>query len=192
VGYVPNFYNYVEALLSRRGILIESAYAKRFFNSDLIRALFLVKSWAMSPQTRDLERLPAQTLHVYSFLQCLNEYQSHPTLLPASGILLLQAKSMGYMVPLLFRMIDMKPDFQTSTFDQPVLGQRLLQWSTLTNSLAIHHLWMENPDCLPFSGSAPSVMHSSLCTAGSKPSALTASRVSIWQRTWSRVARESW
>jgi hypothetical protein len=43
------------------------------------------------------------------------------------------------MVPLLFQMIDMKDNFLTSRFDSLVLGQRLLQWSMLTDSPAIHH-----------------------------------------------------
>jgi hypothetical protein len=34
-GYLPVFYNYVEALLSRRGILIKSAYSKKFFTADV-------------------------------------------------------------------------------------------------------------------------------------------------------------
>jgi hypothetical protein len=44
----------------------------------------------------------------------LNEYPRHATLLPAKGITLLQAKNLGYMIPLLFWMMDMKPDFLTS------------------------------------------------------------------------------
>jgi hypothetical protein len=113
-GYIPNFYNYVEALLSCRGIIVESAYSKTFFTTDRIRALFLVESWAMSLQTRDLAHLPAKTLHVYGFLHCLNEYPRHANLLPAKGITLLQAKNLGYMIPLLFRMVDMKDDCLTS------------------------------------------------------------------------------
>jgi hypothetical protein len=149
-GYIPNCYNYVEALMSRRGIIVEAAYSKAFFTTDRIRALFSVESWAMSPQTRDLANLPAKTLHVYGFLQCLNDYHRHANLLPAKGITLLQAKNLGYMVPLLFRMIDMKDDFLTSRFDSSILGQRLQQWSTLTDSPAIHHLWIENPRLLSF------------------------------------------
>jgi hypothetical protein len=129
-GYIPNSFNYVKALTSRCGIIVEAAYTKSFFTSDRIRALLLIESWAMSPQTRDLANLPSATLHVYSFLQCLNEYPRHATLLPAKGITLLQAKNLGYMIPLLFRMINMKPDFP----DSP----------------AIHHLWMENPRLLTF------------------------------------------
>jgi hypothetical protein len=87
---------------------------------------------------------------MYCFLQCLNEYPWHATLLPAKGILLPQPKHQGYMVPLLFRMIDMKSDFLTGRFDCSVLGQCLLQWSTLPDSPAIHHLWMENPRLLTF------------------------------------------
>jgi hypothetical protein len=81
---------------------MESAYSKTFFTTDRIRALFLVESWVMSQQTRDLAHLPAKTLHVYGFLQCLNKYQRHINLLLAKGIMLLQAKNLGYMVPLLF------------------------------------------------------------------------------------------
>jgi hypothetical protein len=117
---------------------MESAYSKTFFTTGRLRALFLVESWAMSPQTRDLAYLPAKTLHIYGFLQCLNEYPQHANLLPAKGIMLLRTKNLGYMAPLLFCMIDMKDDFLTSHFDSLVLGQRLQQWSTLTDSPAIH------------------------------------------------------
>jgi hypothetical protein len=61
-----------------------------------------------------------------------------------------KVNNLGYMVPLLFQMIDMKDNFLTSQFDSLVLGQQLLQWSMLTNSPAIHHLWMENPPLLSF------------------------------------------
>jgi hypothetical protein len=64
--------------------------------------------------------------------------------------MLLQAKNLGYMVPLLFQMIDMKDNFLTSCFNSSVLGHHLQQWSTLTNSPAIHHLWIENPCLLSF------------------------------------------
>jgi hypothetical protein len=104
----------------------------------------------MSAQTRDLLHLPGQLLQVYSFLQGLLEFQTHPTLLPASGISLLQAKNVGCMVQLLFCMINMKPDFMTSTFDASLLGQRLLQCSNLMDSTAIHHIWKENPCLLTF------------------------------------------
>jgi hypothetical protein len=53
-------------------------------------------------------------------------------------------------VPLLFCMVDMKAEFLTIRFDSSVLGQRLIQWSTLPDSPAIHHLWMENPCLLRF------------------------------------------
>jgi hypothetical protein len=150
-GYLPVFYNYVEALLSRKGILIEAAYSKSFFTAETpVRTLFSVESWAMSAQTRNLLTLPKQMLHIYSFLPCLLDFHDHPTLLPASGITLLQAKNLGYMVQLLFRMLDMKPDFLTSTFDSSILGQRILQWSNLTDSAAIHHIWKENPRLLTF------------------------------------------
>jgi hypothetical protein len=48
-GYMASFYNYVEALLSRTGVLIESAYAKMFFTAEHARALFAVESWATLP-----------------------------------------------------------------------------------------------------------------------------------------------
>jgi hypothetical protein len=104
----------------------------------------------MSPQTWDLAHLPAKTLHVYGFFQCLNEYLQHAMLLPAKGITLLQAKNLGNMVVLLFCMIDMQDHFLTSQFNSLVLGKHLLQWSTLTDSPAIHRLWMENPRLLTF------------------------------------------
>jgi hypothetical protein len=148
---MASFYNYVEALLSRTGVLTESAYAKTFFTAERAGALFVVKSWATSPQTRDLDKLPSQTLHMYSFLHCLlQEYQGHPPLLPRSGILLRHAKNLGDLVLLLFRMIDMKPNFLTSSFDSSILGQRLLQWNKLADSLAIHHLWEQNQHLLTF------------------------------------------
>jgi hypothetical protein len=112
--------------------------------------LFAVESWATSPQTWELGKLPPQTLHVYSFLQCLQEYPEHPSLLPASGITLRQAKNLGDLVLLLFWMIDMKPDFISSPFDASIMGQRLLQWSKLADSSAIHHLWEQNQRLLTF------------------------------------------
>jgi hypothetical protein len=136
--------------MSRKGIIAESAYSKSFFTTDHIRALFSVESWDMLPQTWDLANLPAKTLHVYGFLQCLNEYPRHTTLLPAKGITLPQAKNLGSMIVLLFCMIDMQDNFITSPFDSSVLGKCLLQWSTLTDSPVIHHLWMENPHLLTF------------------------------------------
>jgi hypothetical protein len=148
-GYVPAFYNYAEALLSRQGILIEAAYSKSFFTAERARTLFSVESWAMSAQPR-LSQLPNQVLHVYSFLQCLTDYQDHPMLLPAAGISLLQAKNLGSLVQLLFRMMDMKQDFMTSTFDLSILGQRLEQWSNQTDSAAIHQIWTDNPRLLTF------------------------------------------
>jgi hypothetical protein len=35
-GYIPNCYNYVEALMSCRGIIVEAAYSKAFFTTDRI------------------------------------------------------------------------------------------------------------------------------------------------------------
>jgi hypothetical protein len=35
-GVIPNFYNYVDVLLSHRSILVKSAYAKSFFTADRI------------------------------------------------------------------------------------------------------------------------------------------------------------
>jgi hypothetical protein len=149
-GYLPVFYNYTEALLSHRGILIDSAYSKSFFTTERVCNLLSVESWAMLAQTRDLICLPGPMLHVYSFLQCLNDFQAHPTLLPTAGITLLQAKNVSTMVQLLFCMIDMKPDFVSSAFDLSILRKRLLQWSNLTDSAAIHHIWKENPCLLTY------------------------------------------
>jgi hypothetical protein len=87
-GYMASFYNYTKALLSRAGVFIESAYSKSFFTAERARALFAVESWATSPQTCNLDKLPLQTLHVYSFLQYLQEYQGHASQLPWAGILL--------------------------------------------------------------------------------------------------------
>jgi hypothetical protein len=149
-GYMASYYNYAEALLSRAGVLIESAYSKNFFTAGRARALFAVESWATSPQTRELHKLPEQTLHVYSFLQCLQEFQDHSSVLPWAGISLRQAKNLGDLVMLLFRMADMKPDFITSAFDSSIMGQRLLQWSKLADSSAIHHLWEQHQRLLTF------------------------------------------
>jgi hypothetical protein len=77
-GYIPNFYNCVEALLSQRGIIVESACSKTFFTTDRIRALFSVKLWVMSPQTRDLVHLPAKTLHIYGFFNALTNSSVTP------------------------------------------------------------------------------------------------------------------
>jgi hypothetical protein len=87
----------------------------------------------MSPQTQNLVALPLQTFHVYSILQCLPNYQSHPTLLPA--------KSIAKMVHLLFTMVDSKPDFVTSTFDMLVLlGTHLSLWCQLPGLIPINSL----------------------------------------------------
>jgi hypothetical protein len=149
-GYQPSMYNYVEALLSRSGIPVESTYAQSFFTAERLRAIYSVESWAMSPQTKNLATLPQQTFHVYSILQCLPSYQSHPTLLPAKGLDVLQAKSIAKMVHLLFAMIDMKPDFATSTFDTSVLGTRLSLWCQLPGLIPINSLWNAYPASATF------------------------------------------
>jgi hypothetical protein len=56
-------------------------------------------------------------------------------------------------------MIDMKQDFMTSTFNLFILGQRLQQWSNLTDSAAIHQIWKDNPRLLTF------LWFSTLCEA---------------------------
>jgi hypothetical protein len=108
-GYQPSVYNYVEALLSQGGIPVKSTYVQSFFTTERLWAIYSVESWAMSPQLQNIAALPQQTLHVYSIIQCLPNYQSHPMLLPAKGLDVLQAKSIAKMVHLLFAMIDMKP-----------------------------------------------------------------------------------
>jgi hypothetical protein len=140
-GYLPGFFNYVEALLNRQGIYGETMYSKTFFTAERARALYAVESWAMSPHTRDLATLPRETFHVYSLLQCLEGYKDHPSILPANGITLLQAKNLGSMTELLFRMIDIKSDFLTSAFDRSILGRRLAQWGKLPDNTAVHHIW---------------------------------------------------
>jgi hypothetical protein len=88
MGNLSVFYNYVEALLShllsQKGILIESAYSSKsfFLVERALVTLFSVESWPMLAQTQNLHRLPGQMLYIYSFLQCLTEFQHHPTLLP--------------------------------------------------------------------------------------------------------------
>jgi hypothetical protein len=149
-GYQPSVYNYVEALLSRNGIPVESTYAQSFFTAERLRAIYSVESWAMSPQIQNLASIPQQTFHVYSILQCLPHYQAHPTLLPAQGLDVLQAKSIAKMVHLLFAMIDMKPDFATSTFDTSVLGTRLSLWCQLPGLIPINSLWNTHPASATF------------------------------------------
>jgi hypothetical protein len=149
-GYQPSVYNYVEALLSRGGIPVESTYAQGFFTTERLRAIYSVESWAMSPQLHHLAELPPQIFHVYSIIQCLPNYQSHPTLLPANGLDVLQAKSIAKMVHLLFSMIDMKPDFATSTFDTSVLGTRLSLWCQLPGLIPINSLWNSHPASATF------------------------------------------
>jgi hypothetical protein len=48
------------------------------------------------------------------------------------------------MTILLFRMMDVKPDFISSPFDRSLLGHRLLQWSKLPDSTAVHHIWQQH------------------------------------------------
>jgi hypothetical protein len=45
------------------------------------------------------------------------------------------------MVHLLFAMIDMKPNFATSTFNRSILGTRLSIWSQLPGLIPINSLW---------------------------------------------------
>jgi hypothetical protein len=149
-GYQPSVYNYVEALLSRNGIPVESTYAQGFFTTERLRAIYSVESWAMSPQIQNLAAIPQQTFHVYSIIQCLPHYTAHPTLLPAKGLDVLQAKSIAKMVHLLFAMIDMKPDFATSTFDTSVLGTRLSLWCQLPGLIPINSLWNTHPASATF------------------------------------------
>jgi hypothetical protein len=104
----------------------------------------------MSPHPQHLTATPASTFHVYSTLQCLPEFQSHPALLPALGLNVLQAKSIAKMIHLLFAMIDVKPDFVTSTFDKSVLGTRLQLWCQLPGLIPINSLWNAHPASVTF------------------------------------------
>jgi hypothetical protein len=70
--------------------------------------------------------------------------------LPAGGLDVLQAKSIAKMVHLLFAMIDMKPDFATSTFDTSVLGTRLSLWCQLPGLIPINSLWNAHPASATF------------------------------------------
>ena len=149
-GYQASVYNYIEALLNRSGVPVESLYAQEFFTAERIRALYSVESWSMSPQTQNLASLPSQTFHVYSLVQCIPDFRSHPNLLPTKGLSALQAKSIGAMAHLLFAMIDMKPDFMTSTFDASVLGTRLQLWCNLPGLLPINRLWEVYPAAMTF------------------------------------------
>jgi hypothetical protein len=149
-GYQPSVYNYAEALLRHNGIPVESTYAQAFFTAERLRAIYSVDSWSMSPNLQHLTATPAQTFHVYSTLQCLPEFQSHPALLPALGLNVLQAKSIAKMIHLLFAMIDIKPDFVTSTFDKSVLGKRLQLWCQLPDLIPINSLWNAHPASVTF------------------------------------------
>jgi hypothetical protein len=140
-GYQLSFYNYVESLLSNADIPVDPTYAQGFFTAERFQAIYSAESWAMSPATKHLASLSAKTFNVYSMLQCLPVFHSHHQLLPAWGIEVLQAKSIAKMVHLLFAMIDMKPDFATSTFDKSILGTRLSLWSQLPGLIPINSLW---------------------------------------------------
>ncbi len=54
------------------------------------------------------------------------------------------------MVHLLFAMIDMKPNFATSTFDKSILGTRLSLWSQLPGLIPINSLWNAYPASATF------------------------------------------
>jgi hypothetical protein len=45
------------------------------------------------------------------------------------------------MTAILFRTIDMRPDFLSSSFDRSILGRRLAQWSQLPDNTAVHQIW---------------------------------------------------
>ena len=149
-GYQPSVYNYVEALLSHAGIPVDPTYAQGFFTAERLRTIYSAKSWAMSPGNQKIASLSTPTFNVYSLLQCLPVFHSHPQLLPVRGIEVLQAKSIAKMVHLLFAMIDMKPDFATSTFDKSVLGIRLNLWSQLPGLIPINSLWNVHPASATF------------------------------------------
>jgi hypothetical protein len=140
-GYLPGFFNYAEALLNRQGIYGEAQYSKSFFTVERTRALYAVESWDTLPHTQDLANLPKQTFYVYSLLQCLQGLTTHLPVLSAQGISLLQAKNLGSMTELLFRMINVRLDFLTSPFDRSILGRRLAQWSKLPDNTAAHQIW---------------------------------------------------
>jgi hypothetical protein len=116
-------------------------YSKSFFSVERARALYAVESWDMSPHTQDLANLPKQTFHVYSLLQCLQGLTTHLPVLLGQGILLLQAKNLGSMTELFFRVIDMRPDFLTRPFDRSILDHPLAQWSKLPNNTAVCQIW---------------------------------------------------
>jgi hypothetical protein len=54
------------------------------------------------------------------------------------------------MVHLLFAMIDMKPNFMTSTFDKSVLGTCLNLWCQLPGLIPINSLWNVHPASATF------------------------------------------
>jgi hypothetical protein len=149
-GYQPSFYNYVEALLSHAGIPVDPTYAQGFFTAERFKTIYSAESWAMTPATQHLISLSAATFNVYSMLQCLPVFHSHPQLLPARGIEVLQTKSIAKMVHLLFAMIDMKPDFATSTLDKSILGIPLRLWSQLPGLIPINSLWNAHPASVTF------------------------------------------
>jgi hypothetical protein len=91
-----------------------------------------------------------QDFQLYSMLQYLPVFHSHPQLLPACGIKVFRAKSIAKMIHLLFAMRDMKPDFATSTFDKLILGTRLSLWSQLPGLISINSLWNAHPTSATF------------------------------------------
>ena len=146
---LPSFYNYVKALLSHAGIPVDPTYAQGSFTAERFKTIYSAESWAMTPGNQQVS-LSATTFNVYSMLQCLPVFHSHPQLLPAQGIQVLQAKSIAKMVHLLFAMIDMKPDFARSTFNKSILGTRLSLWSQLPGLIPINSHWNGHPASATF------------------------------------------
>ncbi len=149
-GYRPSIYNYVEVLLSKMGVPIHPTYAQGFFTVERFKTIYSADSWATTPASQRLVSLSVTTFNVYSMLQCLPAFHSHPQLIPARGIEVLQAKSIATMVHLLFAMIDMKPDFATSPFDSSILGTRISLWSQLPGLIPINSLWNAHPASVTF------------------------------------------
>jgi hypothetical protein len=135
-GYQPSFYNYVEALLSHGGISVDPTYAQGFFTAERFQAIYLAEAWAMSPGTQHLASLSTKTFNICSMLQCLPVFHSHPQLLPARSIEILQAKSINKMVRLLSAMIRHETRFRHEHFRQvdPWHTSKLMESAARANS----------------------------------------------------------
>jgi hypothetical protein len=73
-GYLPSFFNYIEAICLQAAVEVNAVYSKSFFMAAFMTSLLAIQSWSTSPQTANIAILPAQIFHVYSLIPCLTEY----------------------------------------------------------------------------------------------------------------------